>query len=167
MQKRQGVLAQRANLRGQLFDAVALGAALGAPIKAAIDFESAMSDVRKVVNFDTPDGLQKLGETLKIMSREIPLSAAGLAQIAASDGQLGIAAKDLAAFTNIVAKMATAFDMSAEEAGDSMAKPAIFFSPKLTHPTIWRPIRVWAYNAQSPELTSAIPQSQVQNLPTP
>ena len=70
-----------------MFDAVALGATLAAPIKAAIDFESAMADVRKVVNFDTPDGLQKLGETLKIMSREIPLSSAGLAQIAASGGQ--------------------------------------------------------------------------------
>ena len=132
MQKRQGVLAQRANLRGQLFDAVALGAALGAPIKAAIDFESAMADVRKVVNFDTPDGLQKLGETLKIMSREIPLSAAGLAQIAASGGQLGIAAKDLATFTNIVAKMATAFDMSAEEAGDAMAKLANVYQIPIT-----------------------------------
>ncbi len=135
MQKRQGILAQRANLRGQMFDAVALGATFTAPIKAAIDFESAMADVRKVVNFDTPDGLQKLGETLKIMSREIPLSAAGLAQIAASGGQLGIAAKDLSSFTNTVAKMATAFDMSAEEAGDAMAKLANVYQIPITEMT--------------------------------
>ena len=43
--------------------------------------------VLKVVTFYTPDGLQKIGETLKIMSREIPLSAADLTQIAASSGQ--------------------------------------------------------------------------------
>jgi hypothetical protein len=81
-----------------MFDAVALGATLTAPIKATIDFESAMADVRKVVTFDTPDGLQKSGETLKIMSREIPLSAAGLAQIAASGGQLGIMPTKLGVF---------------------------------------------------------------------
>ncbi len=56
------------------------------------------------------------------MSRTIPLSAAELAQITASGGQLGIAAKDLAIFTDTVAKMATAFDMSAEEAGEAIAK---------------------------------------------
>ena len=119
MQKRQGILAQRANLRGQMFDAVALGATFTAPIKAAIDFESAMADVRKVVNFDTPDGLQKLGETLKIMSREIPLSAAGLAQIAASGGQLGIAAKDLSSFTN-TASLITAIRMGALAFGGAL-----------------------------------------------
>jgi len=69
------------------------------------------------------------------MSREIPLSAAGLAQIAASGGQLGIAAKDLSAFTNTVAKMATAFDMSAEEAGDAMAKLANVYQIPITEMT--------------------------------
>lgn len=132
MQKRQGVLAKRSNLRGQLFDAVALGATLSAPIKAAVDFETAMADVRKVVNFDSPDGLQKLGDSLKRMSREIPLSAAGLAQIAASGGQLGIVAKDLSSFTDTVAKMATAFDMSAEEAGDAMAKLSNIYQIPIT-----------------------------------
>ena len=89
MQKREGVLRMRANLRGQLLDAVALGATLSAPLKAAIDFESAMADVRKVVNFDTPDGLQKLGEALKAMSREIPLSASGLHKLQQAADNLG------------------------------------------------------------------------------
>lgn len=124
MQKRKGVLAQRANLRAQMMDAVALGLTLAAPLKAAISFESAMADVKKVVKFEDTDvnGLTKLGETLKEMSRTIPLSAAELAQITASGGQLGIEAKDLTVFTGTVAKMATAFDMSAEEAGDAIAK---------------------------------------------
>ncbi|WP_353278943.1 phage tail tape measure protein [Wolbachia endosymbiont (group B) of Longitarsus flavicornis] len=124
MQKRKGVLAQRANFKAQMMDAVALGLTLAAPLKAAISFESAMADVKKVVKFEDTDvnGLTKLGETLKEMSRTIPLSAAELAQITASGGQLGIKAKDLTTFTDTVAKMATAFDMSAEEAGDAIAK---------------------------------------------
>ncbi|WP_341814004.1 phage tail tape measure protein [Wolbachia endosymbiont (group B) of Dendrolimus pini] len=124
MQKRKGVLAQRVNFKAQMIDAVTLGLTLAAPLKAAISFESAMADVKKVVKFEDKDvnGLTKLGETLKAISRTIPLSAAELAQITASGGQLGIAAKDLAIFTDTVAKMATAFDMSAEEAGEAIAK---------------------------------------------
>ena len=132
MKKRDGVLARRAALRGQMLDAVALGATLAAPLKAAIDFESAMADVRKVVEFDTPDGLQKLGEELKNMSRTIPISAAGLAQIAASGGQLGVAAENLGAFTDTVSKMAIAYDMSAEEAGNAMAKLANVYQIPIT-----------------------------------
>ena len=124
MKRREGVLARRAAFRGQMLDAVALGATLAAPLKVAIDFESAMADVRKVVEFDTPEGLQKLGSELKNMSRTIPISAAGLAQIAASGGQLGVAAENLGAFTDTVSKMAIAYDMSAEEAGNAMAKLA-------------------------------------------
>ena len=82
-----------------MLDAVALGATFAAPLKAAIDFESAMTDVRKVVEFDTPDGLKKLGAELKNMSRTISISAAGLAQVAANGGQLGVAAENLGAFS--------------------------------------------------------------------
>jgi TP901 family phage tail tape measure protein len=116
--------ARRDAFRGQMLDAVALGAALGAPIKAAIDFESAMADVKKVVSFSEPDGLIKMGDTIKAMSREIPITAAGLAQITAAGGQLGIKAIDLPDFTETVAKMSTAFDMLPEQAGDAMAKLA-------------------------------------------
>lgn len=47
--------------RGGVVDAAAafytLKAAIGAPVQAAMDFESAMADVRKVVDFPTPEGL--------------------------------------------------------------------------------------------------------------
>ncbi|BFD47785.1 MAG: hypothetical protein DMENIID0003_08590 [Wolbachia endosymbiont of Sergentomyia squamirostris] len=133
MQKRKGVLAQRANFKAQMMDAVALGLTLAAPLKAAISFESAMADVKKVVKFEDTDvnGFTKLGETLKEMSRTIPLSAAELAQITASGGQLGIEAKDLTVFTDTVAKMATAFDMSAEEAGNAIAKLSNIYQIKI------------------------------------
>ena len=113
----------RAALRGMMGDAmgiVGLGASLAAPVKQAIDFESAMADVRKVVD-GTPEQIDALGKSLITMSRTLPLSARELAAIAASGGELGVALKDLPDFTTVVAKMATAFDMSASEAGDAMA----------------------------------------------
>jgi len=96
--------------------------ALTGPLRQAIDFESAMADVRKVVNFAEPDGLKKLSARLVEMTRTIPITKEGLAAIAASGGQLGVKADDLPSFVETVAKMATAFDMLPDEAGDAMAK---------------------------------------------
>lgn len=115
---------QRQALRSDALDAIGVGATAFVPVKLAINFESAMADVKKVVDFDTPDGFQKLTGEIMQMSRYLPLSVEQLAQIAASGGQLGVAAKDLPKFVEQIAKMSTAFDMSAEDAGDSMAKLA-------------------------------------------
>lgn len=90
----------------------------------AIKFESAMADVKKVVDFESPDGLKNLQKDILEMTRTIPMAKEELAQIAASGGQLGVAEKDLKSFTETIAKMGVAFDMSAEQAGDSMAKLA-------------------------------------------
>uniref|UniRef100_UPI0033402750 phage tail tape measure protein n=1 Tax=Wolbachia endosymbiont (group B) of Pilophorus perplexus TaxID=3066160 RepID=UPI0033402750 len=119
----QSFLASKAHFKSQIIETIGLGLTLAAPVKVAIDFESAMADVKKVVKFDNKkDEVTKFAEGLKEMSRTIPLSAAELAQIAASGGQLGIRKEDLFMFTETVAKMSTAFDMSAEQAGDSIAK---------------------------------------------
>lgn len=119
----QSALTSKAHFKSQIIETIGLGLTLSAPIKVAIDFESAMADVKKVVDFgeDTKE-VDKFAQKLKEMSRTIPLSAAELAQIAASGGQLGIKKEDLFKFTEVVAKMSTAFDMSAEEAGNSIAK---------------------------------------------
>ncbi|WP_373746937.1 phage tail tape measure protein [Neisseria dentiae] len=90
----------------------------------AIKFESAMADVKKVVDFESPDGLKNLQKDILEMTRTIPMAKEELAQIAASGGQLGVAEKDLKPFTATIAKMGVAFDMPAEQAGDSMAKLA-------------------------------------------
>lgn len=121
--RRESILSKRSALRGQAFDMIALGAAIGAPIKAAIDFESSMADVRKVIEFkDGKKGLDDLGDKLKELSRTIPLSASELAAIAAAGGQLGETEDTVESFVNVVAKMSTAFDMSAEDAGESIGK---------------------------------------------
>ncbi|WP_187470089.1 phage tail tape measure protein [Wolbachia endosymbiont of Drosophila sechellia] len=119
----QSFLASKAHFKSQIIETIGLGLTLAAPVKVAIDFESAMADVTKVVDFKKgTDEETKFAKKLKEMSRTIPLSAAELAQIAASGGQLGIKKEDLFMFTETVAKMSTAFDMSAEQAGDSIAK---------------------------------------------
>ncbi len=115
-------LEKRAQYRGQLFDAVAMGASIAAPMKAAIDFESAMADVGKAVNFEQPDGLVQMGRTIKEMARDIPVSQSGLAKITEAGGKLGIDSNMLEQYTKLVAIQSVAFDMSAEEAGTSMAK---------------------------------------------
>lgn len=128
LQRQQALGADLRQARGQMrsdaLDTMALGASVVVPVKLAIDFESAMADVRKVVDFETPDGLKMLGDEILKMSRTLPVAATDLAKIAASGGQLGVSAKDIPKFTETIAKMAVAFDMSAEDAGDSMAKLA-------------------------------------------
>jgi len=112
--------------RGRMIDAVAgfysLKAAIGGPVKAAMEFESAMSDVRKVVDFPTPQAFKDFQQALVDLSKRVPLSVNGLAQIAAAAGQAGIAGDDLIKFTEAAAKVGVAFDISADEAGDAMAK---------------------------------------------
>ncbi len=98
----------------------------------AIKLEKAMADVKKVVDFPTPTGLKELETALLEMSRNIPIAADGLAQIAAAGGQLGVAAKDLPAFTEQVARIATAFDMLPDQAGEKMAKLANVFKIPVT-----------------------------------
>lgn len=95
--------------------------------KKAIEFESTMADVAKVV-----DGLRdengaftksyyEMSDALLNMSKSIPMTADALGQIMASAGQAGIASEDLAKFTETAAKMGVAFDTTAEQAGDWMA----------------------------------------------
>lgn len=92
------------------------------PVKQAMQMEDAMAEIKKVVDFTSPDGLQKMQAALEKMSLSIPISAEGLAKITAAAGQAGIAEKDLIRFTETAAKMGVAFDISAEEAGEMMAK---------------------------------------------
>lgn len=122
----QGKINQRRTSMGQNeASAISLaGVAYGfaAPLKQAIKFESAMSDVRKVVDFDTPEQFKDMNKDILNLSKNIPMTAQGLAAIVAAGGQAGIARQDLLAFAEAAAKMGTAFDITADEAGDMMAK---------------------------------------------
>ena len=114
----------REKLRSEAMSVIAGVGATLLPIKVAMDFENSMADVRKVVDFDTPQQFQQMQQDLLDMTHRIPMAGKELAAIAASGGQLGIARQDIKGFTETVAKMSVAFDMSADAAGDSMAKLA-------------------------------------------
>ena len=101
--------------------AVAATGTVALPVKQAMAMEDAMAEVRKVTDY-TPEGLEKARQELELMSTRIPFAADGLAQIMASAAQSGVAQKDLISFTEQAAKMGVAFDITAEEAGEMMAK---------------------------------------------
>ncbi|MEL8055052.1 MAG: phage tail tape measure protein, partial [Pseudomonadota bacterium] len=88
----------------------------------AMTFESAMADVRKVADFDAP-GLDAFGRKLRrLAADDIPLYASELAQIAASGAQMGVADENLLRFTETASKMAIAYDIVPEAAGEAMGK---------------------------------------------
>lgn len=103
--------------------ATALGVAMGASAKAAIDFESAMADVRKVVaGLETPEAFGQIKNEILELSSEMPIAAQGFAAIYEAAGQSGVAREDLREFAETVAQVAVAFDVTAQDAGESMAK---------------------------------------------
>lgn len=99
-----------------------LQAAVAAPIRDAMELESAMADVRKVIDFPTPQAFADFQRQLMDLSKQVPMTVTDLANIAAAAGQAGIAGDDLVRFTEAAAKIGTAFDISADQAGDAMAK---------------------------------------------
>ncbi len=106
----------------------ALAGVIGLSANKAIAFESAMAEVNKTVDFATNDGLANMRKELQALTTEIPQSFEELAGVAAVAGQLGIAEKDIVGFTETIAKMGVAFDMTSADAADSMAKIANVFS---------------------------------------
>ena len=105
---------------------IVTGGAMAAPFiagaRAAIDFESQMADVRKVIDFDSPEQFKKMGDDIGRMSERLPMAATDIAKIVAAGGQSGIARDELLGFAEAAVKMGIAFDQTADESGDMMAK---------------------------------------------
>ncbi|MGK8265544.1 phage tail tape measure protein [Moraxella nonliquefaciens] len=117
----------RADMQGEIMGLVGAGFTLSVPIKLAIDFESAMADVKKVVDFgDNPilakQGVEVLSSEILRLSSIRPMSATDIANIVALGGQSGIAKEQLMQFADSAVKMGVAFDISAQQAGQSMAE---------------------------------------------
>ena len=91
------------------------------PVKVSIEFESAMADVKKVVNFDTPQQFKEMERDILKMTRTIPMAGKDIAAIVAAGGQSGVSRENLTGFAEKAAKMGVAFDMAAGQAGESMA----------------------------------------------
>ena len=110
------------NLSGTAMKTAVLAAPLVGATKAAMAFESEMAEIRKVVDFDTPEQFKQMGQDILDLSTKMPMAASGIAKIVAAGGQAGIAKEDLLEFAQDAVKMGVAFDLTADQAGDMMAK---------------------------------------------
>lgn len=119
---RERNLAKRQGYKEGILGTVALGATVAVPIKQAMDFEDTLADIRKVANFETPDGLVKMGQAIQDMSTKMPMAANEIGKIVAAGAQSGIATSELTKFAESAIKMGVAFDVSADQAGQAMAE---------------------------------------------
>jgi TP901 family phage tail tape measure protein len=90
-------------------------------VGAAIEFESAFADVRKVVDA-SDEQFENFARTIKSMSRELPMTSTEIAQLWAAAGESNIPVDQLKSFSEMAARVGIAFDMSAGDAGESLAK---------------------------------------------
>lgn len=113
---------------GMLRGALAVGAsyygiskAIGGTVGAAVNFEEKFADVRKVVD-GTPAQLSAVRSEILALSKTLPVSAAGIADIYAAAGQSGVALNELGKFSEMAAKVSVAWDTTQAETGDALAK---------------------------------------------
>lgn len=104
---------------------IGAGMAVAAPLvlagKAAVNFQDAMLDVKKVVDFDTPEQFAQMNRDIIELSTKMGLPAEGIAQIVAAAGQAKIPRQELKGFADDAGQMAVAFGTTAEDAGQKLA----------------------------------------------
>ena len=122
----KGVKPSIAEVASEIQGLVGGAGGLAFATREAMKFETAMAGVRKVAD-GTDEQYAKLSDELKKMGAELGISAAEMAELAATGGQLGIPIEKLSEFTAIASKMSVAFGLSAEEAGNAAATIANVF----------------------------------------
>ncbi|MBU3825191.1 MAG: phage tail tape measure protein [Candidatus Oceanisphaera merdipullorum] len=120
----------RQGLVGETFKLAASTAPAIYAAKKAIDYEDAFTDVKKVVTFGSEAEERSTKSDMMRMAAEYGINQVGMAEIVASAGASGIGQRDdgttdtkeLLRFAGDAAQMSVAFDMTADEAGTTMAK---------------------------------------------
>lgn len=119
------------SMQGAGMSSMGAGMVAAAPLIAsggmAINFEDAMLDVKKVVDFDTPEQFQQMNRDVINLSRDLGLPAEGIAQIIAAAGQAKIPRAELQGFALDAGQMGVAFGTTAEDAGQKMATWRVAF----------------------------------------
>ena len=134
MRAQEAVKAQRANIRGQLFDAVALGTTIAAPIKVAVDFEQSVAKLGAITRADE-QSLQSLEATARKQGETTLFTASQSAEamtflgmagfntnqiLAATPGMLNLAqaaGSDLAETADIASNILSGFSLEAGQMG--------------------------------------------------
>ncbi|WP_341018565.1 phage tail tape measure protein [Brevundimonas diminuta] len=126
------------SMQGAGMSAIGAGMVAAAPLVAsgalAVNFEDAMLDVKKVVDFETPQQFAQMSDDILTLTTRIPIAAEGFASIVAAAGQAKIPRAELMGFAEDAGKMGVAFDSTAEEAGKMMATWRTAFA--LTQPQV-------------------------------
>ena len=103
------------------------GAAVGglaiAAVKGAVEFESSFAGIRKTVNA-TEQQFDALAQGMRDLSTTIPINVNELNRIGEAAGQLGIKTEAILGFTEVMAKLGIATNLSAEQAATSLAQLA-------------------------------------------
>lgn len=111
---------QAAKLK-ELFDDIV--GAMRDCIEESIEFETAMAGVFKTVEMSAEEQAV-LTDEIKRLAEEIPASASEIAEVAELAGQLGVSKEGILDFTEVMIKLGTATNVSAEEAAESLAQLA-------------------------------------------
>lgn len=120
----------RQDMPGELLGLAAASAPAIYAAKKAVDYESAFAGVTKVVTFKDEEEKAATRSRMMEMAGQLGVDQVGMTNIVAAAGEAGIGkradgttdAKELLRFAGDASKMAVAMDMTAEEAGTTLAK---------------------------------------------
>lgn len=121
--------AKRKEYHGQIMGTVATAAAVVAPVKLAIDYESNWADLKKVANFAKDDDEKRIKQDIFSVSERTGLGPNEVTKIAAAAAEAGVAndadgnldPEKIKRFLNDAAEMSVAYGITAEEAGERLA----------------------------------------------
>ncbi|MBE3029691.1 phage tail tape measure protein [Campylobacter sp. RM9344] len=116
-----GIKRQMDGFKSQVMERAATAVSLAMPVKFAIDYESAMVNVKKYIEFESEEQFKQIGSEIKQLSSHLGVGFTEIADIAASGGQQGLKANEIMDYTKLVTKLGVAFDMSGKDAGDAAA----------------------------------------------
>ena len=116
------------HLKGQIGSAVATVVSMGAPVKTAIDFETAMLGVAKQLDGArdkagnlTKDFFNMQTEILRVADNS-PVARNEIAEMVSAGLRMGVAKNEVVSFTQEVIKMGTAFELPMGQLADDMGK---------------------------------------------
>ncbi|MEM7674698.1 MAG: phage tail tape measure protein [Myxococcota bacterium] len=100
---------------------VGLGAAMTGMVRRSAEVEAAMAGLAKVTDLEGA-ALKAMEGQLEKISEQLSMDKIGVIQQAVAGVKTGIPVDELSEFVMLSAKMGTAFDISAEQAGQSLSK---------------------------------------------
>lgn len=120
----------RDDIPGELLGLAAASAPAIYAAKKAVDYESAFAGVTKVVNFKNDAERDATRASMMELAGKLGVNQVGMTNILAAAGEAGIGkradgttdANELLRFAGDASKMSVAMDMTAEEAGTTLAK---------------------------------------------